>query len=339
MFGNPSSGCWATRQYLVAPRPANLGLLVGQLAICLLLLLVVPFICFVIAVAAIRAERSVSTTSPAVDLLGRDRRSAPVSRPRRTFAVAQLAVQEAIRNRVLVGFGGLYGAAALRRAVSGRAEQQPGPRLSELRADEHELPGAADGAVAQRLQPAQRYQEPHDLHRRDQAGPRQRDRAGADARLCGGRHGHAPGDGADQLRLRHPRPVARAIEVDGSPTWSRRQLRRQEDSKSAAARPASIRTIGTRSRSVPTARAARTWCMGHWHEVGAVGEGNGRFPRRPAPRPPHRPAPPSTASCVIYDRERQAGNGISVGNEWEYRGYIEGGTPGMQTKAARGLDV
>ena len=35
----------------------------------------------------------------------RDRRSAAVSRSRRTLAVARLAIQEAIRNRVLVGFG------------------------------------------------------------------------------------------------------------------------------------------------------------------------------------------------------------------------------------------
>ena len=39
------------------------------------------------------------------------------------------------------------------------------------------------------------------------------------------------------------------------------------------------------------------------------------------------------AQLVIYDRDGKPSKGINVGNEWEYRGYIEGGTPGVQTKA------
>jgi hypothetical protein len=44
---------------------------------------------------------------------------------------------------------------------------------------------------------------------------------------------------------------------------------------------------------------------------------------------------PVYGKLQIFDRTgKKAEKGINVGNEWEYRGYIEGGTPGVQTRAA-----
>src|SRR4029078_1743309 len=83
--------------------PASWGFLFGTLAICLLLFLIVPFVCFVIlslqygpSEAFYYVARSVFT-AVTEDL--------PRCSPRRTLAVARLAVQEAIRNKILVGFG------------------------------------------------------------------------------------------------------------------------------------------------------------------------------------------------------------------------------------------
>ncbi len=69
---------------------------------------------------------------------------------------------------------------------------------------------------------------------------------------------------------------------------------------------------------------------GHWHEVTRSSDGKYRV----GPAQGHLIArAPIYGKLVIFDRDGKQSKGINVGNEWEYRGYIEGGTPGVQTKA------
>src|SRR5207248_9201646 len=73
------------------------------IAIGLLLLLVAPFICFVIA--SLQYGPSEAFYYVARAMFSAVTEDLPRFSPRRTLAIARLAVQEAIRNRVLVGFG------------------------------------------------------------------------------------------------------------------------------------------------------------------------------------------------------------------------------------------
>src|SRR5437762_11309893 len=69
---------------------------------------------------------------------------------------------------------------------------------------------------------------------------------------------------------------------------------------------------------------------GHLHEVQRLPDGKYRV----GPPQGHLIArAPVYGQLMIFDRDGKPGKGINVGNEWEYRGYIEGGTPGVQTKA------
>jgi ABC-type transport system involved in multi-copper enzyme maturation permease subunit len=84
-------------------QPGTWGFLPGTLAICFLLLLVAPFCCFL--VASFQYGPSEAFYYVARSLFSAVTEDLPRFSPRRTLAVARLAIQEAIRNRVLVGFG------------------------------------------------------------------------------------------------------------------------------------------------------------------------------------------------------------------------------------------
>lgn len=84
-------------------RPETWGFLPGAAALCLLLLFAAPFFCFI--VAAFQYGPSEAFYYVARAMFSAVTEDLPRFSFRRTFAVARLAVQEAIRNRVLVGFG------------------------------------------------------------------------------------------------------------------------------------------------------------------------------------------------------------------------------------------
>ena len=83
--------------------PTTWGFLYGTLAIILLLFFVVPFICFL--VLSLQYGPSEAFYYVARSIFTAVTEDLPRFSPRRTFAVARLAVQEAIRNKILVGFG------------------------------------------------------------------------------------------------------------------------------------------------------------------------------------------------------------------------------------------
>src|SRR5436305_11338053 len=82
--------------------PTTWGFLYGTIAICLLLFLVAPFVCFVIA--SLQYGPSEAFYYVARSMFSAVTEDLPRFSSRRTFAIAKLAIQEAIRNRILVGF-------------------------------------------------------------------------------------------------------------------------------------------------------------------------------------------------------------------------------------------
>src|SRR5256885_7850888 len=82
--------------------PTSWGFLYGTIAICLLLFIVAPFICFVIA--SLQYGPSEAFYYVARSIFSAVTEDLPRFSTRRTFAVAKLSVQEAIRNKILVGF-------------------------------------------------------------------------------------------------------------------------------------------------------------------------------------------------------------------------------------------
>jgi hypothetical protein len=84
-------------------QPDTWGYLWGALAICFLLLLIAPFLSFVIASFQYGPAEAFYYVARA--MFSAVTEDLPRFSLRRTLAVARLAVQEAIRNRVLIGFG------------------------------------------------------------------------------------------------------------------------------------------------------------------------------------------------------------------------------------------
>jgi ABC-type transport system involved in multi-copper enzyme maturation permease subunit len=83
--------------------PSTWGFLFGSLAILLLLAILAPLVCFL--VAAVRLGPSEGFYAVAKAVFSSVTEDLPRFSLRRTFAIARLAIQEARRNRVLVGFG------------------------------------------------------------------------------------------------------------------------------------------------------------------------------------------------------------------------------------------
>ncbi len=114
----------------------------------------------------------------------------------------------------LGGAGGLRRDPDVRRLVSRSAHAGAGAAVPDLRAFVDDVPDRAVGAVHQHVQPAGRYQEPHDSHRGDQAGAGGRNHSGPHPGFHADRHRLAGGDGRVQLRVcgafagSHPRSAS-----------------------------------------------------------------------------------------------------------------------------------
>jgi hypothetical protein len=269
--------------------PSTWGFLLGTVAICLLLLLVAPFICFVIT--SLQYGPSEAFYYVARAMFSAVTEDLPRFSPRRTFAVAKLAVQEAIRNRVLVGFGVFIVLLLFAGLFLDVRNSNPSHTVvtKPIRASEIVL-GRTLGFAA--------------------VGTAMLVAMGIISYIFVTRG----------LSHDHEVDVASLIEEKAS------------DGKVVRVRGET--TLDNHHRHSielgPDGKGRTNVVQGHYHEIERLSDGKFRV----GPPQGHLIAKaPIYGKLVIYDREGKPGKGISVGNEWEYRGYIEGGTPGAQTKA------
>ena len=184
--------------------------------------------------------------------------------PRRILALAWLAVQESLRRRVLVGFAVFLLILLFAGWFLDTQHQRPGHALSELRAHGHDVSGAADGAVSERLQPAGRHQE---SRRSTRSSPSRCDRA----RSCWA----ASWASRSSARCCWPSWACSATSSWSACSttrtrskwhrWSRSPIRRTERLRPAAR--VSRRTIATRSTVDADGKGATDVVNGHWHTV------------------------------------------------------------------------
>jgi hypothetical protein len=84
----------------------------------------------------------------------------------------------------------------------------------------------------------------------------------------------------------------------------------------------------------PDGKGTTNFVNGHRHDVELIGEGAAATVRVGPPVEQLVARAPTFGKLVILDRDGKPGKGINVGNEWEYRGFIEGGPAGGASKAA-----
>src|SRR5580765_7246519 len=305
--------------------PASWGFLFGTLAICLLLFLVVPFVCFVIL--SLQYGPSEAFYYVARSIFTAVTEDLPRFSPRRTFAVARLAVQEAIRNKILVGFGIFL----LLLLIAGMFldVQNSNPARVYLSF----VLTSTNYLVLLMALLLSAFSLPNDIKNRTIYTVVTKPIRASEIVL--GRTLGFAFVGTVML-------VAMGIISYFFVTWSLNHDHgvevasvTEEAGKDGAVIRRSGETTTDQHHShtfeVDASGKGRTNVVrGHWHEVERHADGSFRI----GPPQGHLIArAPIYGQLIIFDRDGKPGKGINVGNEWEYRGYIEGGTPGVQTKA------
>ena len=305
--------------------PATWGFLFGTLAICLLLFLIVPFICFV--VLSLQYGPSEAFYYVARSIFTAVTEDLPKFSPRRTFAVAKLAVQEAIRNRILVGFG-IFLVLLL---VAGMFLDVNNSNPARVYLS-FVLTSTAYLVIAMALL-LSCFSLPTDIKNRTIYTVVTKPIRASEI-VLGKILGFASVGTAMLLSmgiisyffvtwsLSHDHAIDAAAVIDDSGRDGKLIRRYGETSQDHHHR---------HTFEVDAEGKGRTnTVQGHWHEVERLADGRYRV----GPPQGHLIArAPIYGDLKIYDRDGKLGKGINVGNEWEYRGYIEGGTPGVQTKA------
>ena len=380
-------------------QPGTWGFLPGTLAICFLLLLIAPFCCFV--VAAFQYGPSEAFYYVARAMFSAVTEDLPRFSPRRTFAVARLAIQEAIRNRVLVGFGlfvlllltaGLFmdvnnsnparvylsfvlhsttylvllmalflSTFSIPNDIKNRTiytvVTKP-VRASEIvlgrilgfsavgtvmlvgmgllsyifvqrgLSHDHEVDVksvVADASLGQsEAKPGYRGQTTRDAHHRHTFDINENGE-GRTSVVAG--HWHT-------VQARNMPHLFELVDLDDDGKLSKGELTPPSEPDAKG------------SEGLGASDAERRDLLGQVELdfASADKDKDGFVAKREFPGPVFRVGPPQGhlvakapvyGKLQIYDRTgRKAEKGINVGNEWEYRGFIEGGTPGVQTKAA-----
>jgi hypothetical protein len=305
--------------------PTTWGFLLGTVAICLLLLLIVPFICFLIA--TLQYGPSEAFYYVARTIFTAVTEDLPRFSLRRTLAVARLAVQEAIRNRILVGFGvfimlllfaGLF--------LDVRNSNPSRVYLSFVLTSTNYL-------VLLMALLLSAFSLPNDVKNRTIYTVVTKPVRASEI-VLGRTLGFAAVGTAMLLAMGLisyvfvTRGLSHDHQVDAA------SVQEEKGKDGAVARISGETTLDSHHRHKfelePNGRGRTNVVQGHWHDVEKTA--NGKF--RVGPPQGHLIAKsPIYGQLVIYDRDGKPGKGISVGDEWEYRGYIEGGTPGVQTKA------
>jgi hypothetical protein len=304
--------------------PTKWGFLFGTIAICLLLFFLVPFVCFV--VLSLQYGPSEAFYYVARSIFTAVTEDLPRFSPRRTFAVAKLAVQEAIRNKILVGFGIFLFLLLVAGMFLDVQNSNPARvYLSFVLTSTNYL-------VILMALLLTAFSLPNDIKNRTIYTVVTKPIRASEIVL--GRTLGFAAVGTAMLvlmgvisylfvtwSLAHDHAVVAAnVTEEQAPDGS--MIRRGQTSLDQHHR---------HSFELDASGKGRTNTVNnHFHEVERLADGSYRV--GPAQGQLIARAP-IYGDLVIYDRDGKQSKGINVGNEWEYRGYIEGGTPGLQTKA------
>jgi len=305
--------------------PTTWGFLVGTFAICLLLLIIAPFVSFVIA--SLQYGPSEAFYYVARAMFSAVSEDLPRFSLRRTLAIARLAVQEARRNRVLVGFGIfilvlLFAGLFLDVDNSNPSRIYVSFVLNSTRF--LVLPMALLLSV---------FSLPNDVKDRTIYTVVTKPVRASEIVL-----GRIVGFAAVGTVMLVAMGIVSYVFVNRGLSHSHEvdvaSVVEEKDKDDALLRYRGETTFDAHHRhsfELDADGKGRTdTVQGHWHDVERLADGTYRV----GPPQGHLVAKaPEYGQLVIYDRDGKPGKGINVGNEWEYRGFIEGGTPGVQTKA------
>jgi hypothetical protein len=310
-------------------RPETWGFLWGTIAICFLMLLAVPFLCFV--VTSFRYGPSEAFYYVYRALFSAVTDDLPQFSFRRTFAIARLAWQEAIRNRVLIGFGVFVLLLLFAGLFLDVKNSNPARVYLSF------VLGTTNYLVLLMALVLSAFSLPNDIKNRTiHTVVTKPIRAGE---IVLGRTLGFVAVGTVMLvamglisyffvrrGLSHDHVVVAADlgeeKLPGGDTIRRGQTSFDKNHRHTV-------EIGADGKG-------RTNVVnGHWHEVELVGQGAAATVRVGPPQGHLIARAPIYGKLVILDRDGKVSpKGINVGNEWEYRGYIEGGPPGGASKAA-----
>ena len=255
--------------------------------------------------------------------------------PRRVWALARLAIKESFRRRVVVALVVFFLILLFAGWFLKTDYPQPAKLLFSFVLTATTYLVLMIALLLSTFQPAERLQDENDLHGGHQAGARGRHRAGPHPGLHDRRHDPA-GDhelvsatcsscGRSTTRTKSTLPVSKTSSTQTATSWARTGRTTLDDY--------------------------------HRHEVELDADGNGDSPvdqrahsrdqeRRHAGRAEVRRLRPGRI-CLrarvpqygllrfLDRRGAPAPRGISVGNEWTYRSFIEGGTAGRRHLDAR----
>lgn len=305
--------------------PTTWGFLLGTVAICLLLLLIGPFLAFVVASLQYGPSEAFYYVARSVFSAVTD--DLPRFSPRRTWAVARLAIQEAIRNRILIGFGVFI----LLLLVAGLFLDVDNNNPSRVYLSF--VLTSTNYLVLLMALLLSAFSLPNDIKNRTiytvVTKPVRASEIVLGRTLGFASVGTAVLVGMGALGyLFVVRGLSHSHEVEAA------SVVEEKDKDGKVVRLRGETTLDSHHRHTFELNAegqGRTnTVQGHWHEV--VRSADGKYYVGP-PQGHLIAKAPVYGKLVIYDREGKPSKGISVGQEWEYRGYIEGGTPGVQTKA------
>lgn len=311
-------------------QPDTWGFLFGSLAILLLLAIAAPFFCFL--AAAIRLGPSEGFYAVAKAIFSGVTEDLPRFSPRRMFAIARLAMQEAIRNRVLVGFGVFV--VLLLFAGLFLDVENPNPARVYLSF----VLTTTNYLVLLMALFLSAFSLPNDIKNRTIYTVVTKPISALEIVLGrvvgfaligtamivgmgivsyffvvrGLSHDHAF-SAADLVEIPAPEAGLKSPGKEGPTSFDahhRHTVTVDPDGKPTVGADGKYRTNMT---------------AGHWHTIEVTGEGeNTKYKIGP-----HQnwlvARAPVFGEMVILDRDGKPGKGISVGQEYEYRGYIEGG--------------
>jgi hypothetical protein len=318
--------------------PTTWGFLLGAVAISLLLLIVAPFICFV--AASLQYGPSEAFYYVARALFSAVTEDLPRFSMRRTWAVARLAIQEAIRNRVLVGFGVFIVLLLFAGLFLDVKNDNPSRVYLSF------VLWSTNLLVILMALFLSAFSIPNDIKNRTIYTVVTKPIRASEIVL--GRILGFATVGTSMLVVMGLISyifVVRSLSHDhvvevSSVKEEFEQPQGADGQPLAGAEKKLVRITGETSferhhrhtfELGPDGKGKTNTVQGHWHDVERLADGKFRV----GPPQGHLIAKaPHYGQLVIYDRDGKRSKGINVGNEWEYRGYIAGGTPGVQTKAA-----